>query len=80
LPGTLPDVGSATITKYTKADDLVGPDRGGELPPVIDHTYPLEDVIEATRAIEIEEKTGNVSLTVTPTSAGGGDPGSRGRR
>ena len=32
--------------------------------PVIDRTYPLEDVVEATRYVETEQKTGNVVLTV----------------
>jgi NADPH:quinone reductase-like Zn-dependent oxidoreductase len=32
--------------------------------PVIDRCYPLEDVIEATRYVETEQKTGNVVLTL----------------
>jgi NADPH:quinone reductase-like Zn-dependent oxidoreductase len=32
--------------------------------PVIDRCYPLEDVIEATRYVETQHKTGNVVLTV----------------
>ena len=32
---------------------------------VIDRHYPLEDVIEATRYVETEQKTGNVVLTVS---------------
>lgn len=43
---------------------LQGTDRGGEVPPVIDRTYPLEDVVEAVRYVETEQKTGNVVLTV----------------
>jgi NADPH:quinone reductase-like Zn-dependent oxidoreductase len=39
--------------------------EAGEYRPVIDRTYPLEDVIEATRYVESEQKTGNVVLTVT---------------
>ena len=31
---------------------------------VIDRTYPLEDVVEATRYVETEQKTGNVVLTI----------------
>jgi len=38
--------------------------EAGEYRPVIDRTYPLEDVIDATRYVETEQKTGNVVLTV----------------
>ena len=31
---------------------------------VADRTYPLEDVVEATRYVEAEQKTGNVVLTI----------------
>ena len=41
-----------------------GADRGGEYRPVIDRTYPLEDVVEATRYVETRQKTGNVVLTL----------------
>jgi NADPH:quinone reductase-like Zn-dependent oxidoreductase len=36
----------------------------GKYRPVIDRCYPMEDVIEATRYVETERKTGNVVLTV----------------
>jgi NADPH:quinone reductase-like Zn-dependent oxidoreductase len=36
----------------------------GSYQPVIDRTYPLEDVVEATTYVETEQKTGNVVLTV----------------
>ena len=36
----------------------------GRFRPVIDRTYPLEDVVEATRYVETEQKTGNVVLIV----------------
>ena len=36
----------------------------GKYRPVIDRSYPLEDVIEATRYVETEQKTGNVVLTL----------------
>ena len=31
---------------------------------VVDRTYPLEDIVEATRYVESEQKTGNVVITV----------------
>jgi len=37
---------------------------------VIDRTYPLEQVVEATRYVETEQKTGNVVLTVSRNGAG----------
>ena len=51
--------------------------EGGKYRPVIDRRYGLEDVIEATRYVETEQKTGNVVLTVIrsvppETSASGG--------
>jgi len=36
----------------------------GRFHPVIDRCYPLGDVVEATRYVETEQKTGNVVLTV----------------
>lgn len=36
----------------------------GRYRPVIDRTYPLEDVVEASRYVETGQKTGNVVLTV----------------
>ena len=41
--------------------DLV---EAGKFRPVIDRRYPLEYVVEATRYVETEQKTGNVVLTV----------------
>jgi NADPH:quinone reductase-like Zn-dependent oxidoreductase len=38
--------------------------EAGKFRPVIDRCYPLEDVIEATRYVETEQKTGNVALSV----------------
>lgn len=34
-----------------------GADRGGEYQAVINRTYPLEDVVEATRYVETGQKT-----------------------
>jgi NADPH:quinone reductase-like Zn-dependent oxidoreductase len=39
--------------------------ESGEYRPVVDRTYPLEDVVEAARYVETEQKTGNVVLTIT---------------
>ncbi|HKW58636.1 MAG TPA: NAD(P)-dependent alcohol dehydrogenase [Candidatus Dormibacteraeota bacterium] len=41
--------------------DLV---EAGEFRPVIDRTYPFEDVVEAARYVDTEQKVGNVILTV----------------
>jgi len=38
--------------------------EAGRYRPVIDRAYPLEDVVEATRYVETEQKTGNVVLTL----------------
>ena len=38
--------------------------EGGEYRAVIDRRYPLEDVVEATRYVETQQKVGNVVLTV----------------
>jgi NADPH:quinone reductase-like Zn-dependent oxidoreductase len=47
----------------------------GKYRPVIDRRYAFEDVIEATRYVETEQKTGNVVLTLSSsrssTSPGG---------
>lgn len=38
--------------------------RIGKFRPVIDRRFALEDVIEATRYVETQHKTGNVVLTI----------------
>jgi NADPH:quinone reductase-like Zn-dependent oxidoreductase len=38
--------------------------EAGKYRPVIDRRYPLEDVVEAARYVETEQKTGNVVLTI----------------
>ena len=45
--------------------------EAGKFRPVIDRCYPLEDVIEATRYVETQQKTGNVVLTVSSDKAKG---------
>jgi NADPH:quinone reductase-like Zn-dependent oxidoreductase len=54
------------IARYRKDDLLVLKDLidDGRYVPVIDRTYPVEDVVEATRYVETGEKTGNVVLTL----------------
>jgi NADPH:quinone reductase-like Zn-dependent oxidoreductase len=61
------------ITKYRKEDVqlLKGLIENGEYRPVVDRTYPLEDVIEASRYVETGQKTGNVVLTVGGADAEG---------
>jgi NADPH:quinone reductase-like Zn-dependent oxidoreductase len=59
------------ITKYAKEDvvflkDLI---EAGEYRAVIDRSYPLEDVVEATRYVETGQKSGNVVLTVSRNGA-----------
>jgi NADPH:quinone reductase-like Zn-dependent oxidoreductase len=55
------------IVRYTKEDVLFLKQLidAGEYRAVIDRTYPLEDVVAATRYVETEQKTGNVVLTVS---------------
>jgi NADPH:quinone reductase-like Zn-dependent oxidoreductase len=52
--------------RQTKQDVLFikGLVEAGKYRPVIDRTYPIEDVVEATRYVETEQKTGNVVITV----------------
>jgi NADPH:quinone reductase-like Zn-dependent oxidoreductase len=38
--------------------------EAGKYRPVVDRSYPLEDVVEATTYVEAEQKTGNVVLVV----------------
>jgi len=55
------------IARYRKNDVIFVKEliEAGEYRPVIDRTYPLEDVVEATRYVESGQKTGNVVLTVS---------------
>ena len=41
--------------------DLLGT---GQLRPLIDRTYPLEDIVEAYRYVESGQKLGNVVITL----------------
>ena len=53
--------------RFTKKDVLFLKEliEAGKYRAVIDRTYPLEDVIDATRYVETERKTGNVVLTIS---------------
>ncbi|MDQ2967691.1 MAG: NAD(P)-dependent alcohol dehydrogenase [Actinomycetota bacterium] len=54
------------IVRYTKPDILTLTEliAAGKYRPVIDRTYPLEDVLDAHRYVETHQKTGNVVLTL----------------
>jgi NADPH:quinone reductase-like Zn-dependent oxidoreductase len=43
--------------------------EAGKYRPVIDRSYPLEDIVEATKYVETGQKTGNVVLTVAEVHA-----------
>jgi NADPH:quinone reductase-like Zn-dependent oxidoreductase len=60
------------IPKYTKEKLLFVKElvEAGRYRAVIDRTYPLEDVVEATKYVETGQKTGNVVLTVGRDGAG----------
>jgi len=55
-----------TVARQTREDVLFLKEliEAGRYRPVIDRSYPLEDVVEATRYVETQQKTGNVVLTV----------------
>jgi NADPH:quinone reductase-like Zn-dependent oxidoreductase len=52
--------------RYTKQDVLFLKQliEEGKYRAVIDRSYPLEDVVDATRYVETKQKTGNVLLTI----------------
>ena len=60
------------IPKYTKEDVLLVKRlvEEGRYRPVVDRTYALDDVVEATRYVETGQKTGNVVLTVAEATDG----------
>jgi NADPH:quinone reductase-like Zn-dependent oxidoreductase len=54
------------IARYSKDDTLLLKEliESGRYRPVIDRTYPIEEVVEASRYVETGQKTGNVVLTL----------------
>jgi NADPH:quinone reductase-like Zn-dependent oxidoreductase len=65
--------GTLGIGRYRKDDVLLLKEliEAGKYRAVIDRTYRLEDVVEATKYVETGQKTGNVVLTVGSNGMGG---------
>jgi len=55
-----------TVSGYARENVLLLKEliEAGRHRAVVDRTYPLEDVVEATRYVESWQKTGNVVLTL----------------
>jgi NADPH:quinone reductase-like Zn-dependent oxidoreductase len=58
------------VARYKKDDVLLLKEliEAGKYRAVIDRTYPLEEVVDATRYVETHQKTGNVVLSVGENS------------
>lgn len=59
------------LPRYTQDDVRLLADllAAGEYRPVIDRTYPLDEIAEATRFVESQQKIGNVVVAVATSSA-----------
>jgi NADPH:quinone reductase-like Zn-dependent oxidoreductase len=68
---TRTDCGMRGAPTYTKEDVLFlkGLIEAGQYRAVGDRTYPLEDVVEETKYVETQQKTGNVVLIVASDRA-----------
>jgi NADPH:quinone reductase-like Zn-dependent oxidoreductase len=64
------------LGRYRKEDLVLVKEliEAGKYRPVIDRTYPLDEVVEATRYVEAGQKTGNVVLRVSEPVAAGEEP------
>jgi NADPH:quinone reductase-like Zn-dependent oxidoreductase len=65
--------GTLGLGRYRKEDVVLLKEliEAGKYRAVIDRTYPLEDVLDATRYVETGQKTGNVVLVVSPNGTEG---------
>jgi NADPH:quinone reductase-like Zn-dependent oxidoreductase len=66
--------GTLGLGRYRKEDLVLVKElvEAGKYRPVIDRTYALDEIVEATRYVETGQKTGNVVLRVTETPPGDG--------
>jgi NADPH:quinone reductase-like Zn-dependent oxidoreductase len=46
-------------------EHLKGLVESGQFRPVVDRTYPLQEIVEAYRYVETQQKIGNVVITIT---------------
>jgi NADPH:quinone reductase-like Zn-dependent oxidoreductase len=60
------------IGRYRKEDLLLVKEliEAGKYRPVIDRSYSLDEIVEATRYVETGQKTGNVVLRVSEAASG----------